>query len=232
MSDATLRVQGVGLFRGLRQVLDRASFEVARGELVALMGPSGVGKTTLLRLIAGLETFHSGTVQVEEVALNSGAAQPPAVLHRLRAKVGMVFQYPYLFEHLPVLKNVWLAPVHAHNVPRQEAEDRARELLASLGVEHRAAALPRELSGGEAQRVAIARALAVDPPLLLLDEPTSALDSSRRAELSELLQGLTRNGRTLVVATHDEDFARRCATRVLRVSDGCVREENAVRGAT
>ncbi|HZD41618.1 MAG TPA: ATP-binding cassette domain-containing protein [Terriglobales bacterium] len=147
MSHATLRVQGVGLYRGPRKVLDRAPFEVARGELVVLMGPSGVGKTTLLRLIAGLETFHSGTVHVEEVALNGGAAHPHAVLHRLRAKVGMVFQYPYLFEHLPVLKNVWLAPVHAHNVPRQEAEDRARELLGSLGVEHRAAALPRELSG-------------------------------------------------------------------------------------
>jgi polar amino acid transport system ATP-binding protein len=131
-----------------------------------------------------------------------------------------------LFEHLSVLKNVWLAPVHARGISRREAENRARELLAALGVEHRAAALPRELSGGEAQRVAIARALAVDPPVLLLDEPTAALDSGRRTELQDLLRGLTREGRTLVVATHDEDFARNCATRVLRVSEGRVSENH------
>jgi ABC-type polar amino acid transport system ATPase subunit len=137
----------------------------------------------------------------------------------------MVFQFHHLFEHLPVIKNVWLAPVHAHRVPLREAELRARALLAALGVEHRAAALPRELSGGEAQRVAIARALAVDPPLLLLDEPTASLDPDRRTELRDLLQGLTREGRTLVVATHDEEFARTCATRVLRVREGLVLEE-------
>jgi len=124
-----------------------------------------------------------------------------------------------------VIKNVWLAPVHAHRLPLHDAERRARALLATLGVEHRAAALPRELSGGEAQRVAIARALAVDPPLLLLDEPTASLDSDRRAELRDLLRALTREGRTLVVATHDEEFARSCATRVLRVRDGLVCEE-------
>jgi ABC-type polar amino acid transport system ATPase subunit len=134
----------------------------------------------------------------------------------------MVFQFHHLFEHLPVIKNVWLAPVHAHGVPLRTAEQRARELLASLGVEHRAAALPRELSGGEAQRVAIARALAVDPPLLLLDEPTASLDSTRRAEVRDLLLALSREGRTLIVATHDEGFARSCATRVLRVDGGMV----------
>ncbi len=232
MSDWTLRLSDVSLFRSRRPVLAGVTFDVTRGELVALMGPSGVGKTTLLRVIAGLETFHSGTLQVEEVALNGGAAHAPAALHRLRAKVGMVFQFPHLFEHLPVLKNVWLAPVHARGIPRQEAEVRARELLSALGVEHRANALPRELSGGEAQRVAIARALAVDPPLLLLDEPTSALDAGRRTELRDLLQGLTREGRTLVVATHDEEFARRCATRVLRVSEGRVSEDNSDRAVT
>jgi ABC-type polar amino acid transport system ATPase subunit len=126
-----------------------------------------------------------------------------------------------------VLKNIWLAPVYARGMPQREAELRARELLAVLGVEHRAAALPRELSGGEAQRVAIARALAVDPALLLLDEPTAALDADRRAELRDLLCSLTHEGRTLVVATHDEDFARHCATRVLRVLDGRVSEDSA-----
>lgn len=227
MNDGMLRVREVNLFRSQRRVLAGVTFDVARGELVALMGPSGVGKTTVLRVIAGLETFQSGTVHVEALALNGGDGHAPATLRQLRAKVGMVFQFHHLFEHLSVLKNVWLAPVYARGMPQREAELRARELLAVLGVEHRAAALPRELSGGEAQRVAIARALAVDPALLLLDEPTAALDAGRRAELRDLLRSLTREGRTLVVATHDEDFARHCATRVLRVLDGRVSEDSA-----
>jgi ABC-type polar amino acid transport system ATPase subunit len=178
-----------------------------------------------MRVLAGLEPFHAGIVEVEELTLNGGAGIAPAILRLLRRKVGMVFQFHHLFEHLPVIKNVWLAPVHVYGVPLSEAERRAHELLAALGVEHRAAALPRELSGGEAQRVAIARALAVDPPLLLLDEPTASLDSGRRAEVRDLLRSLLREGRTLVVATHDEDFARSCATRMLRVSEGVVIEE-------
>jgi ABC-type polar amino acid transport system ATPase subunit len=225
MSTIVLRVQALDLRRGVRGVLADVTFDVPRGELVALMGPSGSGKTTILRVIAGLEPFQSGTVQVEDLAMDSGAWLTPATLRALRRKVGMVFQFHHLFEHLPAIKNVWLAPVHAYGVPLREAERRARELLAALGVEHRAAALPRELSGGEAQRVAIARALAVDPPLLLMDEPTASLDQARRMELRDLLRGLLRDGRTLIVATHDEEFARGCATRVLRVMEGRVFEE-------
>ncbi|MDP2601094.1 MAG: ATP-binding cassette domain-containing protein [Deltaproteobacteria bacterium] len=223
MNDAVLRLEKVCLDRGPRRVLESVTFAARRGEIVALMGPSGAGKTTALRVVAGLETFHSGTVQVDDLALPAGDATPPS-LRALRRKVGMVFQFHHLFEHLTALKNVWLAPVYAHGVLLVEAERRARELLKTLGVEHRANALPRELSGGEAQRVAIARALAVDPPLLLLDEPTASLDPGRRTELRELLRGLTAEGRTLVVATHDEDFARGCATRVLRMQDGVVSE--------
>ena len=225
MSTIVLRVQALDLRRAVRGVLEGVTFEVTRGELVALMGPSGSGKTTILRVIAGLEPFQSGTVQVEDLAMDSGAWLTPATLRALRRKVGMVFQFHHLFEHLPAIKNVWLAPVHAYGVPLREAERRARELLAALGVEHRAAALPRELSGGEAQRVAIARALAVDPPLLLMDEPTASLDQARRMELRDLLRGLLRDGRTLIVATHDEEFARGCATRVLRVGEGRVFKE-------
>jgi ABC-type polar amino acid transport system ATPase subunit len=201
------------------------TFNVRRGEIVALMGPSGVGKTTVLRVIAGLEPFQSGTAQIEELALQGGTRTAPSTLRALRRKVGMVFQAHHLFDHLTVIKNVSLAPVHGRGVPQQEAERHARTLLAALGVEHRAAALPRELSGGEAQRVAIARALAVDPLLLLMDEPTASLDPTRRTELRDLLRQLTRDGRTLLVATHDEEFARSSAMRVLRVSEGRVYEE-------
>ena len=125
---------------------------------------------------------------------------------------------------LSALDNVCLAPVHAHGIAAADAQKRARELLAAFGVEHRADALPRELSGGEAQRVAIARALAVDPRILLMDEPTASLDPARREELGELLHQLLAQGRTLVVATHDEEFARRFATRIVRLEQGVVKE--------
>jgi ABC-type polar amino acid transport system ATPase subunit len=225
MSDVVLRLTDVRLNRGARRVLAGVTFDVQRGELVALMGPSGAGKTTVLRVVAGLEAFESGTVQVEDMAVTGGTKITAARLRALHRKVGMVFQFHHLFDHLPAIKNVWLAPAHAHGIPLREAVSRARALLAALGVEHRAAALPRELSGGEAQRVAIARALAVDPPLLLMDEPTAALDPARRFELRDLLQSLLGEGRTLLVATHDEEFARGCATRVLRVREGLVLEE-------
>jgi ABC-type polar amino acid transport system ATPase subunit len=184
------------------------------------MGPSGSGKTTILRAIAALDTFDSGSIEVDEVTLEGGRQPSRARVAALRRKVGMVFQFHYLFEHLPALHNVWLAPVHAHGVKIPEAQRRALELLRALGVEHRANAFPRELSGGEAQRVAIARALAVDPPVLLMDEPTASLDSARRAELGALLRQLTTEHRTLVVATHDEEFARDWATRVVRLQEG------------
>jgi polar amino acid transport system ATP-binding protein len=220
MNNPFLSVRGLRLSRGTRLVLDDVSFDVARGELVALMGQSGSGKTTILRAIAGLEPFQAGTIAVDGVTLDAGPALADDRLRALRRKVGMVFQFHCLFEHLSVVDNVCLAPVHAHGVARSDAARRARALLASVGVDHRAEALPRQLSGGEAQRVAIARALAVDPPMLLMDEPTASLDAVRRRELGQLLQGLCADGRTLVIATHDEEFARAWATRVLELSDG------------
>jgi len=226
MTANVLQLNDVRLCRDKCEVLAGVTFGVTRGEIVALMGPSGSGKTTVLRLIAGLEPFQSGTVQVEDLALVGNGGNSRNTLRALRQKIGMVFQFHHLFEHVTAVKNVWLAPVHAHGVPFREAVRRAQELLAALGVEHRASALPRELSGGEAQRVAIARALAVDPPLLLLDEPTASLDAARRSELRDLLRGLVREGRTLVVATHDEDFASACATRVLRMNNGTVSSQD------
>lgn len=223
MNETILFLENVSLSRGARRVLAGVSFEVRRGEIIALMGPSGAGKTTVLRVVAGLEPFDAGTVRVNGLTLQSGDS-PAATLRALRQTIGMVFQFHHLFEHMTALKNVWLAPVHAAGIPHAQAEARARELLNTLGVESRSNALPRELSGGEAQRVAIARALAVDPSLLLMDEPTAALDAGRRMELADLLRRLTRDGRTLLIATHDEEFARAAASRMLRMNDGLVSE--------
>ncbi len=220
--DLVLRAEGVELRRGARVILAGVSCDVRRGELVALMGPSGSGKTTMLRAIAGLEPFQAGWIAVDGVALAGGSLPSRATLRDLRRKVGMVFQFHCLFEHLTAIQNVCLAPVHAHRVDARTANARGLELLRSFGVEHRADALPRQLSGGEAQRVAIARALAVDPPVLLMDEPTASLDPLRRTELGELLRQLIGQGRTLVAATHDEEFAREFATRIMRFRDGLI----------
>jgi ABC-type polar amino acid transport system ATPase subunit len=220
--NVVLRIDDLQLRRGARTVLAGVTFGVERGELVTIMGPSGSGKTTILRAVAGLEPFHRGGINVDGVTFAGGAPVHRETLRQLRRKVGMVFQFHCLFEHLSALQNICLAPVHAHGVKPDAARRRARELLQTLGVEHRADAFPRELSGGEAQRVAIARALAVDPPLLLMDEPTASLDPQRRGELGELLRRLRDQGRTLLLATHDEDFAREFATRVLRMRDGVV----------
>jgi ABC-type polar amino acid transport system ATPase subunit len=224
MSDTSLRVRDLRLRRGARQILAGVEFDVRRGELVAIMGPSGSGKTTILRAIAGLEPFDDGRIAVDEVTLQGGTPPSKGALRVLRRKVGMVFQFHCLFEHLSALTNVGLAPVHAHGVALRDAERRGRELLTSFGVEHRADALPRQLSGGEAQRVAIARALAVDPPVLLMDEPTAALDPARKSDLGDLLQGLRADGRTLVIATHDESFARAWTARILVLRDGVIHE--------
>jgi polar amino acid transport system ATP-binding protein len=222
MSATVLDVRGVRLRRGTRQILTGMSFSVPRGSLVALMGPSGSGKTTMLRVIAALETFDEGTIAVDDVVVTGGRPLAGAELRRLRSRVGLVFQFHHLFEHLTALKNVTLAPVHAHGVAPAAADARAHDLLRALGVDHRAGALPRELSGGEAQRVAIARALAVDPPVLMMDEPTASLDPPRRAELGALLRGLAAQGRAILVSTHDEEFAREWTTAVLRLEDGAV----------
>ena len=217
-----LEVRDLHLRRGERTILAGATFSIARGGVAALMGPSGSGKTTILRAIAGLERFDRGTIHVEGVRLQGGVNASAALLKSLRRQVGLVFQFHHLFDHLSALRNITLAPTHVLGVATAAAEARAMELLAALGVEHRAAALPRELSGGEAQRVAIARALAVDPPLLMMDEPTASLDPSRRNELGELLAQLAGQNRTILLSTHDDDFARRWATTILRMNNGAV----------
>jgi polar amino acid transport system ATP-binding protein len=214
----------VELARGARTLLSAVDLDASPGDLIALRGPSGSGKTTILRAIAGLDPFARGTIEVGDARLEGSQAPDRAMLHRLRRSVGLVFQFHCLFEHMSALQNVCLAPVHVYGTPQHAAEQKGRELLKQLGVESRADAWPRELSGGEAQRVAIARALAVNPPVLLMDEPMASLDPSRRTELGTLLRRLTSSGRTLLITTHDERFAEEFATRTLTVESGTLRE--------
>jgi len=224
-----LHVNDLRLNRGSRQVLRGVSLAATKGEVVALMGLSGGGKTTILRSIAALEPFDAGTIDIDGVTLRPGPLPSGKSLAALRSRVGMVFQLHYLFEHLTALHNVTLAPVHVSRKAKHDAESRALELLDSLGVAHRKNAFPRELSGGEAQRVAIARAMAMEPPLLLMDEPTASLDPARRFDLGETLVGLARGGRTLVITTHDDDFARDFADRVIVLAEGEIVEQGVAR---
>jgi ABC-type polar amino acid transport system ATPase subunit len=200
---SVLDVRAMEVRRGGRVIVAEATFAAAPGEIVALMGASGAGKTTILRAIAGLDPIESGTVSIPR-------------------PVGVVFQFHHLFANMSAHRNVWLAPVYVLKRPRAEAERRARELLASLGVGDRASAMPHELSGGEAQRVAIARALAIEPHILLMDEPTASLDAARRGDLATTLRRLASEGRTIIIATHDAEFARACAHRELTVEGGRV----------
>lgn len=225
---AVLALEGLRLTRGGHTVIEDLTVSVPAGQVVALMGASGAGKTTVLRAIAGLDPFDAGVVTLGDMRLTAGLRPAGELQRRLYSRVGIVFQFHHLFANLTVAANVSLAPVCVHGVSAAEAARTTEALLDSLGVGHRAHAYPRELSGGEAQRVAIARALAVDPPLLLMDEPTASLDQDRRLELAAVLRRLVEGGRTLVVATHDAEFVRACATRVLGLRGGRLDEDGPV----
>lgn len=223
-----LHVDALHLRRGTRDVLRGVSLRVAAGEIVALMGVSGAGKSTILRAAVALEAFHAGRITVGDATLAPGPVPRESQLRTLRRQVGMVFQQHALFSHLSVLENITLAPVHAQGVSPDAAAREAMRLLALLGVEHRAGALPSQVSGGEAQRVAIARALALDPPVLLMDEPTAALDPARRGALADTLRALAQSGRGLLITTHDLAFAKE-ADRVVVLAEGQVVEEGPAR---
>ena len=222
MSDVLL-VDDLHIERNREPVVHGVTFRAARGERVALMGPSGAGKTTLLRAIAGLESKARGVISVSNPG-GGDLRRDPFTVHSASA-VGMVFQFHHLFEHLTALENVTLAPVHVARVPVDAAARRAKELLDQLGVGHRMHARPHELSGGEAQRVAIARALAMKPSLLLMDEPTASLDPARRDELAATVRQLSEDGTTILISTHDASFATACSTRVLLLNDGRIVRE-------
>jgi ABC-type polar amino acid transport system ATPase subunit len=210
---------------GAREVLIGVTAAVERGETIAIVGPSGGGKSTLLRCLNYLEGFDAGEVEIAGVTLRPEMATGDPVLRRLRARVGMVFQQFNLFPHLSALDNIALAPRVVKRVARATAEARARELLAQVGLADRAGAYPHELSGGQQQRIAIARALAQDPEVMLLDEPTSALDPEMRDDVMEVIRGLARGGMTMLVVTHEMQFAHDIASRVWVIDRGTIAED-------
>ena len=207
------------------RVLDGVSLTVRRGEVAVVIGPSGGGKSTLLRCINGLEAFQEGEVVVAEVRLEGGAGgRHEGTLRQLRRRVGMVFQQFHLFPHMSVLDNVTAGPRFSLGRPRAEAEKEARELLARVGMGDFTAARPEQLSGGQQQRVAIARALAMRPEAILFDEPTSALDPRMANEVLRVMADLARSGQTMIVVTHAMGFARRVAHTVHVMAGGQVIE--------
>ncbi|OWK44409.1 amino acid ABC transporter ATP-binding protein [Fimbriiglobus ruber] len=202
-----IRVSNLVKHHGPARILDGISIEARAGEVTALVGPSGGGKSTLLRCINALEPFQEGEITVGEVTLTGGRPAPHGTLLRLRRVVGMVFQQFNLFPHMTALENVMAGPRHALGRPRAEVEPRARELLARVGLKDKCDARPGQLSGGQQQRVAIARALAVNPVAILFDEPTSALDPAMAREVLTVMRDLARDGQTMIVVTHDMGFA-------------------------
>jgi len=207
---------------GELHVLKDITTTIGRGEVVVVIGPSGSGKSTLCRAINRLETIDSGTITIDGDPLPEEGRD----LARLRADVGMVFQSFNLFAHKTVLENVTLGPIKVRNAKRADAEARARELLARVGVDKQADKYPSQLSGGQQQRVAIARALAMDPKVMLFDEPTSALDPEMIKEVLDTMVDLARQGMTMIVVTHEMGFARTAAQRVLFMADGQIVEQN------
>jgi polar amino acid transport system ATP-binding protein len=224
-----IEVRGLIKRHGDLTVLDGVSLSVARGEVAVILGPSGGGKSTLLRCINGLETFQEGTVQVKDLHLTAGRESRATgeTLRQIRRRVGMVFQQFHLFPHLNVLDNVLSGPRFVLGQGRAQAEPAARELLARVGLADKLEARPDQLSGGQQQRVAIARALAVQPEAVLFDEPTSALDPLMAAEVLSVITDLARSGLTMLVVTHALGFARQVAHTVYLMHQGRIAESGA-----
>ncbi|MBQ9058087.1 MAG: amino acid ABC transporter ATP-binding protein [Atopobiaceae bacterium] len=203
-------------------VLRDINLRVEKGEVLVVIGPSGSGKSTLIRTINRLETIDSGEILLEGKTLPLEGKE----LAALRSEVGMVFQSFNLFAHKTILENVTMGPIQVLGMPKKEAEEKAMELLKRVGVAEQAAKVPAQLSGGQQQRVAIARSLAMNPKAMLFDEPTSALDPEMINEVLEVMVELAQGGMTMIVVTHEMNFARRVANRVIFMADGQIVEED------
>ncbi|MDR1030857.1 MAG: amino acid ABC transporter ATP-binding protein [Treponema sp.] len=216
-----IQVEGLSKSFGNLRVLRQVSFTVAQGEVVAIIGPSGSGKSTLLRAITHLELIDQGTIILAgSVMVKDGVYAPGPVLRQVCLKVGLVFQNFNLFPHFSVLRNITEAQVRVLHRTKGEAEARARNLLEKMGLSEKAGAYPCSLSGGQQQRVSIARALALDPEVIFFDEPTSALDPELTGEILRAIRALAAENMTMLIVTHEMNFAREVADRVLFMDGG------------
>ena len=232
-SDPTLMVQAIGLRKefGDFVALDGVDLSVTRGEVLAIVGGSGSGKSTLLRCLNYLDPPTAGEVYVAGRAMGGAAAGrvPEKELRQRRADIGMVFQQFNLFPHFTVMQNLIEAPMAVRGLPRKAATERARDLLAQVGLAEKAGSFPAELSGGQQQRVAIARALAMEPQVMLFDEPTSALDPELVEEVLSVMRNLAEQGMTMLVVTHEMQFAEDVADQIVVFDRGRIVEQGGAR---
>jgi len=233
VTDTAVEIRNAHKSFGAKKVLDGVDLTIPRGSVTAILGPSGSGKSTLLRAINHLEKLDEGYVRIDGELIGVRADKkrlhelPEKRILRQRQRIGFVFQNFNLFPHLTVTENVVEAPLAAKLTTKAQAQARASDLLARVGLSDKADAYPRQLSGGQQQRVAIARALALEPDIILFDEPTSALDPELVGEVLQTIRTLAGGGRTLIVVTHEIAFAREVADHVVFLSDGVVIEQGA-----
>lgn len=213
---AIIKVEGLHKKFGNLHVLKGIDTQIEKGTVVCIIGPSGSGKSTFLRCLNRLEEPTEGKIRIEGVDITD----PAADINKIRAEIGMVFQRFNLFPHMNVLENIMLAPLRVRRESPAQAEERAKKLLAKVGLADKTYAYPKQLSGGQQQRVAIARALAMQPEMLFFDEPTSALDPEMIKEVLDVMKALAGEGITMVVVTHEMGFAREVADRVIFMDEG------------
>lgn len=221
MSDAVLEIRHLAKRFGDQTVLKDISLTVREGEVIVVVGPSGCGKSTLLRCINALEEIQGGEILLKGAKVSKKSSH----LAEMRQKIGMVFQNYELFPHLSVLDNIILAPTKVQKRSKEDAKEEALALLARVGLQEKAGSYPRQLSGGQKQRVAIVRALCMHPEILLFDEVTAALDPEMVREVLDVILGLADQGRTMIIVTHEMQFARAVADRVLFLEEGVIKEE-------
>ena len=219
--ECIIRVEDMTKAYGNQVVLEHINTEVYKGDIIAIIGPSGCGKSTFIRTLNMLEVPESGAVYIDNVNLMDKKAD----INRMRQKVGMVFQHFNLFPNLTIRENITLAPVKTKLMGKEEANEKAEQLLIRVGMADKADAYPDTLSGGQKQRIAIIRALAMNPEVLLFDEPTSALDPEMVGEVLELMKELAKEGMTMVVVTHEMGFAKEVANRVMFLDEKSIKEE-------
>ncbi|ELC8441190.1 amino acid ABC transporter ATP-binding protein [Clostridium perfringens] len=207
-------------FKG-NKILKNISFTFKEGEILTLLGPSGAGKTTILRILNGLETCDSGSISLDNIKIcENGIYADSTILKEIHKKIGLVFQTFNLFPHMSILENLILAPMHTLNLSLKEATDKALKILSKLSLEDKAKAYPCELSGGQKQRVAIGRALMLNPNYICFDEPTSALDPTLTKDIANIIKSLAGEKIGVLIITHDMEFAKEASSRVIKLESG------------